>query len=235
AKVKDLEARLTSRYGHNDLSTQQAQVANAHSSVAAAVSDLKQVDIRSPIAGTVYSLPYARYDHVNGGDPLLNVADLTKLEVKAYFDEPEIGVLKAGQPVTIVWDAKPGRVWHGYVERAPTTIVTYQNTRNVGICLIKVTDATGDLLPNTNVTVTVTTARTENSLTIPREGLRTQGSLNYVFRVVKNKLQKTTVKVGALNLTQVQILSGLSEGDTVALGTNGDAQLTDGLEVKAQE
>jgi len=233
AKLTQLQARRVDRYSHNDVATQQAQIANAKSSVAAASNMLSQFDIRSPITGTVYSLPYSQYDFVGAGEALLNVADLTKLQVKAYFDEPEVGVLQVGQPVTIAWDAKPDHVWHGHIKQVPQTIVGY-NLRNVGICIITVEDPTADLLPNTNVTVTVTTSETHHALTIPREGLRTQGDVNYVFRVVDGHLKKTIVTVGALNLTQVQILSGLKENDTVAIGTNGDEQLTDGLEVKAQ-
>ena len=44
-----------------------------------------------------------------------------------------------------------------------------------GDCLIQVDDATGDLLPNTNVTVNVTTQQVHGVPTIPREALRTTG------------------------------------------------------------
>ena len=68
--------------------------------------------------------------------------DLNHIQVRAYFDEPEIGELQSGQAVKIVWDAKPNRVWHGHIDRAPTTVTQYGN-RNVGECVITVDDARG--------------------------------------------------------------------------------------------
>jgi len=165
---------------------------------------------------------------------LLYIADLTKLRVRAYFDEPDIGKLSVGQPVTIVWGAKPNRVWHGHIQQAPTTVIEY-GTRNVGECVITIDDANGDLLPNTNVTVTVTTQQKSHVLSIPREALHTEGQNDYVYKIVRGHLQKTPVQVGVLNLTLVEVTSGLNDGDTVVLApTNGEDELTDGLEVKAQ-
>ena len=154
--VAEVQTRKTGRYSSSDMATQQAQVTQQRESLIAAQADLAAVDIRAPFAGTVYSVPVSEHDFVQSGEALLNVADLSKLQVRAYFDEPEIGKLSVGQPVKIVWDARPNETWHGHIEIAPTTIITY-GTRNVGECVITVDDANGDLLPNTNVTVTVTT------------------------------------------------------------------------------
>ena len=233
SKVAQLQTRRTSRYSAEDLGAQRASVVQAQASLAAARGELAAVDVRAPFAGTVYAIPVSQYDYVQSGEALLDVADLTKLEVLAYFDEPEVGKLAIGQPVRIVWDAKPGLVWHGHVLEAPTTIITY-GTRNVGECLITVDDAKGDLLPNTNVTVTVITQQRQNVLSVPREALRTEGTRNFVYRVVAGRLVKTAVQVGALNLTRVEILSGLNEGDRIALGSTTEEDLSDGLRVKDQ-
>jgi HlyD family secretion protein len=233
AKLSAQQARRSGRYGSTDIATAQAQVAQARQGVAAAQSALAGVDVRSPLEGTVYSVPVSQYDFVQMGEPLLNVADLDKIQVRAYFDEPEIGKLSVGQQVKIVWDAKPTRTWHGHIEQAPTTIISY-GTRNVGECLITVDDAHGDLLPNTNVTVTVTTLQRFHVLSVPREALHTDGSVNFVYKVVDGHLRRTAVQVGVVNLTRVEITGGVSEGDTVALGATTEADLTDGLEVKEQ-
>jgi HlyD family secretion protein len=234
-KVAQLQARIHNRYSTGDLSVQQAQVEQARAAVMAAKAAYANVDFRAPFAGTVYSVPITDFDFVQPSDALLNLADLKHLQVTAYFDEPEIGKLRAGQPVRIVWEAKPDAVWHGHVLRAPTTIITYNNTRHVGECIISVDDAKDDLLPNTTVTVMVTVAELHNVLTLPRESLRPQGMKNYVYRVVNGHLHQTPVEVGASNSTRLQITAGLSEGDVVALSspTNPNAEFREGLEVKA--
>lgn len=233
--VQGLQQRGTSRYSSGERERARADVANAKASVAAAQSSYGNVNIRSPLAGTVYNIPVNEYDFVPAGEDLMDVADLNHIEVRAYFDEPEIGKLAVGQAVKIVWDAKPGMAWHGHISRAPSTVIT-SGTRNVGECIISVDDARGDLLPNTNVNVTVTYSQRFNVLSIPREAIHPEGSGYYVFRVVGTKLVKTPVQVGLVNLTRVEITSGLSEKDTVALSAaNSIRELTNGLSIKIVE
>lgn len=102
----------------------------------------------------------------------------------------------------------------------------------MGQALIAIDDADGKLLPNTNVTVTVTTSNTPNVLTVPRDALHTEQGQSFVYRVMDGTLRRTPVKVGALNLTQVEILSGLKEGDVVALGTTNGQPVSEGVAVK---
>ncbi len=232
ARVAQLQARKGERYSVDDLRAQKAQVAQAQAAVDAARAIYAGVDIHAPFAGTVYAIPVSQYQFVAAGDTLIQLADLSKLEIKAYFDEPEIGQLKAGQPVTIVWPAKPGEEWHGHIIQAPTTIITYGGTRNVGECLISVDDTNGVLLPDTNVTVTVIESQRNNVLSLPREALHTEGMKDYVFRIVDDHLVKTAVQVGLANLTRFEVLGGLKEGDQVALGSTSETELSDGLRVK---
>ena len=232
--VQQLEAQKNTRYSSADISAQRAQVAEAQAAVDAAQAAYAAVNIKTPFAGTVYALPVTRYEFVPAGDPLVQVADLNRMEIKAYFDEPEIGLLKPGQPVSIAWAAKPGQLWHGHIVQAPTRIEAYGTTRNVGESLISVDDAKGDLLPNTNVTVTVTEARRNDVLSLPREALHTENGADFVYKIVNNRLVRTPIQVGLTNLTRFEILGGLNEGDLVALGATTEADLSNGLRVKVQ-
>ncbi len=125
------------------------------------------------------------------------MADLDRERVRAYFDEPEIGRLAVGQKIQIKWDAKPGRIWNGHIERTPVTVITY-GTRTVGEVLIKIDDPDDNLLPDTNVTVTVTTSSEPNALTVPREALHSENGKPYVFKVVNDGLKRTPVVTGTI-------------------------------------
>ncbi len=232
ASLDNAKSRLGVRYSPRDIANQNARVADARAAIAAAQSGLAAIDIHSPIAGTVYSIPISPYDFVRDGDDLMDVADLNRIQIRAYFDEPEIGKLTPGQPVKIVWDAKRDQTWHGHISRSPTTVIPY-GTRSVGEALITVDDAHGDLPPNSNVTVTVTTSARNNALSVPREALHTEGVSDFVYRIVDGKLQRTPVQVGILSSTDVEILSGLKDGDAVVLNATAPGQdLTDGLAVR---
>jgi HlyD family secretion protein len=199
-------------------------------SLKAAEVQYDNANISSPMAGTVYSIQVSAYDFVPMGADLVRVADLSQVEVRAYFDEPEIGKLIAGQPVKIVWDGKPGRVWHGHIKQAPVAAVAL-GPRSVGECTITVDDAREDLLPNTNVIVTAMIERHQHVLTIPRGALRTEGQANFVFRVVNGRLKRTPVDVGIVNLDRVEVRRGLVEGDAVAVNTMDNRELSDNLAV----
>lgn len=225
-----LQERKTQRYDAGDIERAKTAFEEAQAAYAGAQAVLNQAHVRAPFAGTVYSIPVSKSEYVQQGALLLQMADLSKLQVRGYFDEPEIGKLRVGQPITIEWDARPGKEWQGHIARVPSTIITY-GTRNVGEVLITIDDSEGQLLPATNVRVTVIVANQGNVLNVPREALHTDRGKSYVFRIVNGKLRRTQVTVGNLNLTQVEILSGLKEGDQVALGSTNGVPLVDGVPV----
>ena len=227
ASLQTLQLRKTHRYDADDVARARSAFEEAEASYAAAQAVLNQANVHAPFAGTVYSIPVSTSEYVQQGDRLLQMADLTKMQVRGYFDEPEIGKLHVGQPITIEWDARPGQVWHGHVARVPSTIITY-GTRNVGEVLVTIDDADENLLPNTNVRITVTTANEGNALNVPREALHSERGRSYVYRVVDGRLHRTVVTVGNLNLTQAEILTGLNEGDVVALGSTNGQPIGDG-------
>jgi len=230
ASLENLQQRKTNSYGAGDLSHAKAAVADAKAGYAAAQQAVNEANIRAPFAGTVYRIPVSVTEYVQQGDLLLQMADLHKMQVRAYFDEPEIGKLNVGQPVTIKWDAQPSKTWHGQIARVPSTVVTY-TTRNVGEVLVTIDDANNDLLPNTNVRVTALVANEPNALNIPREALHTENGKPYVFLVKGDTLRRTSVVVGNINLTQVEILSGLSQGEEVALGSTNGEPIGDGVPI----
>ena len=234
ARVDAQNARASGVYSSTDMRAQEAQVEQAKAALSAAESALSNVDVRAPFSGTVYAVPVAQYDYVKNEEELVDVADLSRLQVRAYFDEPDIGGLAVGQSVKIVWEGKPNQIWHGHIIQAPTRIVG-DNTRHVGEGVISVDDSKGDLLPNTNVTVMVTTMQRFNVLSLPREALHAEGKNFYVFKVVENHLVRTPISIGIPNTTLFEVTSGLKEGDVVALNAiSADVDLTDHLKVKVQ-
>ncbi len=226
-----LEKRRSARYSAADLQHSRADLEQAQAAYSAAETVVADSNVHAPFAGTVYFLPVSQSEYVQPGALLLSMADLSKLQVRAYFDEPELGALRVGQPATIVWDALPDRKWHGRVLRLPSTIITYNNTRNVGEVLLSVDDADGKLLPSTNVKVTVTEQQLRAVLTVPREALHSENGHSYVYLLENGVLRRQDVTVGALNLTQVQIVKGLSDNATVALSTTNGEPLAEGVPV----
>jgi HlyD family secretion protein len=231
ANLETAEAGAQQRFSSADTARARAAVTDAEANLAAAREVEAETRVRAPISGTVYNLNAESTEYVEQGKLLLSMANLSKERVRAYFDEPEIGRLAVGQPILIKWDALPGRVWHGQIERVPVTVVT-QTTRTVGEVLVKIDDSDSGLLPETNVTVTVTTSDESDTLSIPRQCLYSENGRPYVFKVVDGELRRTWVTLGPYNLSLAAIRSGLKEGDVVATGTSSGQPLQEGVPIK---
>ena len=209
----------------------QAEQSQAQSAYSAAQDVLSRLVIRAPFDGIVYSLPVKLGAYVNPGDLVLQEADLSKVLVRAFVDEPDVARLAPGEKIEVTWDAMPGRVWSGAVSAVPAAVKLH-GTRNVGETTCVVLNQDFKLLPNINVGVTVVTAQHENTLTVPREALRQDDATPYVFEIVNNVLHRRNVQTSISNLTQAEITGGVGEHALVALGSTNSKPLRNGLSVK---
>jgi HlyD family secretion protein len=220
------EVSLDSSRG--ELAVQQAQ-----SEVAAFEDKVRQGRITAPTDGTLYALPVKAGDYVKVGDLLAEMADLHKVRVRAFIDEPEMGGLEPGLPVKITWDALPNRTWQGRTEMTPKQVVP-RGSRSVGELLCSVENEKLELLPNTNVNVRINSRERLNVLAVPRGAVETIAGQSFVFvvndSVGKTMLEKRPIRVGIADATNYEVVSGLSTEDTVALP--GDADFRDGMTVK---
>jgi HlyD family secretion protein len=226
-----LEQKLNDRFSKGEIGHAEAQVAEARAAVAASSDLLRNLNVSSPFAGMAYNLPVRRDSFVPAGDMLVEVADLHRVRVRAFVDEPEIGRLQKGQAVEVTWDALPGRSWKGTVEDLPTNVVQH-GTRMVGEVTCVLDNSDLKLLPNTNVAVSIIQARHDNALTVPREAVRQDSDGKYVFQVVNGKLMRRKVETSISNLTRVEITSGLPNDAVLALGAVNMQPLRDGTPVK---
>ncbi len=234
ADVELQESKLGARYSRPEIARTQARAQEARAAHEAALRVLEASHVRAPFDGTVYSLPVRQGAYVQAGDLLAQVANLSRVQVRAFVDEPEIGRLAPGQPITLRWDALPRRVWEGKVIRVPSIVIS-RGTRNVGEVICEVDNSDGALLPNVNVNVVLTTARHENALTVPREAVHQENGSQYVFQIVGGELKKRAVQTSISSLSRIEIASGLEENAQVALGAEGSPALRDALPVRVVE
>ena len=231
ADLNLLEQKQKDRYSPPEVARTQSQVAEAQAAYDSAIDALSKSKVLAPFDGTVYFLPVKQGAFVQTGDLLLQQADLSKVRVRAFVDEPDIGRLQIGQRVEATWDAVPGRTWIGTVSGIPSTVKPHGN-RNVGetICLLDNQDRR--LLPNVNLGVSIVTAEHDNVLTLQRDAMHTDDSLPYVFQITDNRIKRQNIRFSLQNLTRVEVTSGLSEGDRVALPAEEIKPMFDGASVK---
>ena len=103
-----------------------AQIEAAKAQAAAAQTDLVTTRLVAPIPGTVASSSVRIGQFVQPGQRLLTLVPVQAIYVEANFKETQIGLMRKGQPATIVVDALPGVEFHGRVDSVtPGTGATF--------------------------------------------------------------------------------------------------------------
>jgi HlyD family secretion protein len=208
-------------------------VQQAQSDVAALEDKVRQGKISATADSILYALPVKTGDYVRVGDLLAEMADLHKVRVRAFIDEPEMGALEPNLPVRITWDALPNGSWQGKTEVIPKQVVA-RGSRSVGELLCSVDNEKLDLLPNTNVNVRINSKERVEVVTVPRGAVETENGKRYVFVVKEgvgnSTLEKREIRVGIADATSFEVISGLEGSEVVALP--GDVDLKDGMVVK---
>ena len=211
-----------------DAPVAQARLNEAEASAALARRNLAQAAVRAPISGTVYEFSLRLGTFLNTGDLVANIGRLEKVRVTVYVDEPDLGRVENGMPVTITWDAMPGRKWKGIVDRLPTQIVPL-GSRQVGEVGCVIDNPDRELLPGTNVNAEIQSRVVVNAIAIPKEAIRRENDVSGVLLLSGNKIEWRPVKLGVSSYTKAQVLQGLEEGNAVALPT--DRPLKAGMRV----
>lgn len=234
ATVRTLERQKAALAAQAQVNVQSAQLAEqqAHSQIAMLENEIAASTVKSPIDGTLYSLPVYWGEYVSVSTRLAEVADLHNVRVRAFVDEPDLGKLAPDLPVEITWDGLPEYTWSGRTETVPKQ-VTMQGPRSVGEVLCSVENRNLKLIPNLNVDVRIEWSQRQNVLVVPRGAVHTEGQQHFVFVVNDDTLHRQAVQLGISDPTVFEIVSGLKEGQQVAL--SGEITLRDGMTVHPVE
>jgi len=181
---------------------------------------LDNYTIQAPISGTIVDKYYKQGENAETGKTLCTIFDLSSLTMNLNIDELDIKSVAVGQTAQITADAVPGQTYEGVI-----TEVGINGTTAGGVTTYPVKvqiDETDGLLPGMNVDVSIVIRQELDVLTIPTDAVQSGG------RVLVKTADGTTgegapagyafirVEVGAGDEDNVQILSGLKEGDEIA-------------------
>jgi HlyD family secretion protein len=98
-----------------DIETANAQI-NANSAASNQASiQLSYTQLKSPMDGIVTSRNIEPGETVNAGREVITISDLSRVDLKIFVDETEIGKVKPNQKVEVKVDTFPGKIYTGYV------------------------------------------------------------------------------------------------------------------------
>jgi len=230
--AKLLEAKLTSQEmmdnAVKEQSVMQAGLRLAERQLDAARATLKEnqaklgyATITAPISGVVASVSTQEGETVSAGlnaPTFVTIIDLSRLQVDAYVDEVDIGKVHPGQKAVFTVDAFPGTEFEGTVAAIYPKAVIQENVVNYDVVISIDGDHQELLRPEMTSSVTIFLESRKNVLAIPVKAVRREQGKTMVYVVTGVELQPKEIKVGWKDGTWIEVVSGLTEGQTVLLG-----------------
>lgn len=173
-----------------DLANAEAQVVTARVSVENARIAVDDTDIRAPISGTVIIKPVEKGQVISsptqdfgGGTMLMQMADLSEVQIRSLVDETDIGKVRPGMSAKVSVAAYPNQPFPGEVVKIEPQAVVEQNVTMFAV-LVSIQNPEGLLMPGMNAEVEVSIARSENAMTIPVMALRTSRDIESTAQVL---------------------------------------------------
>ena len=199
----------------------QAQLLRAQVSVQTARDALSDCNVIAPSAGTIIkknvevgTVIVSASRDVSGGTVLLQMADLSTVQVRALVDETDIGKIQPGMSATITVDAYPNRPFDGRVLKIEPQSTVSQNVTMFAV-LIQIPNGQGLLRPGMNADVEVHIGSRSQVLAIPNAALRTQkdvASAAQVLGIDPKDVEKVLAQADSANRANPQTASRQGSG-----------------------
>lgn len=217
----------------------------ARASYEEALNNYQKTKIRSPISGKVMRVNIEEGETVvlgalhNPGTVMITVADLSRMWAVVKVDETDVPSVAVGNRAEVVVDALPDSVLSGVVRRVgliPIPAELGMEAREFEV-EIELSEFPPELRPGMGCKAEIVTAEREGVLCCPIQatGRRKLGDreVESVFRYRDGRALLTEVKTGESDERNVEILEGVSEGDTVITGPHQVLlKLEDGAKVR---
>jgi HlyD family secretion protein len=227
ASLGAAEARLASLERGDDGSSRLALARERARELTARVEALT---VRAPRDGVVYGLPQRVGEAVAAGQVVANVTDPDRPQVRVKVDQPDLPRVARGQRLIVTFDGLPDDRWEGTLHTVARGLREVGG-REVAELIGEIRDP-GHLLPlNASVNVEVVVGERPSVLVIPRAALLRDGERRFVFGLAGGRVDRREVKVGLVGTTEVEVVTGLSEGEPVILP--GVRRLSPGQRVEA--
>jgi membrane fusion protein (multidrug efflux system) len=183
---------------------------------------VKKKTLRAPFSGRLGISNVNPGQYLNVGDKVTNLQTLDPIFIDFYLPQQALAQLKIGQLAKVTTDTYPGKQFNGKITTIEPAVDT--NTRNV-IVEATLSNPKWLLAPGMFASVEVTVGEPKSYLTLPQSAIifNPYGEIAFIVRE-KGKDEKgkpiyivnqTFVTTGATRGNQIQILSGLKEGDVI--------------------
>ncbi len=207
-----------------DESASQLKIQQAAAALAKA--HLDKTAIRAPFDGLIGLRNVSVGDYVSPGIDLVPIESIDPLNVDFRVPEQFLGQVREGIKLALRFDALPGQVREGVVGAISPLVDV--GGRSI-LLRADVPNTDGALRPGMFARVQLQFAD-DRALVVPEAALAPSGQSQYVFRVAEGHAHRVEVNIGQRRAGQVEVVSGLKEGDDIVV--SGLQKITDGSAVE---
>lgn len=209
--------RLRNSPTPEELAVAQAQVRQAQIGLEQARQQLSYATLVAPISGTIIAVEANVGQSVSAATPVVILADLSHLQVKAGVSEMDVGEVQEGQKAAIRLESFPDRELEGRVrDIAPLPTVT-AGVVNYPMT-IELASSSVPVRPGMAAQVEIITSQKADALLVPREALKLREG-RWVVRALRHgRPVEVEVETGQRDGRLVEVLRGLAEDEEVMMG-----------------
>ncbi|MCF6097800.1 efflux RND transporter periplasmic adaptor subunit [Thermovorax subterraneus] len=186
----------------------------------------------APFDGTIVEVNVSEGEELvqsssqSSSEPLIILADYSKMKVVISVDELDAVKIKEGMPVKITSDAFPGKSWQGTVENVAEIGTSSDDVSTFDVTIV--TSPIEELKAGMTVTAEIIVQSKEDTLILPASAIREANGRTFVLlrenegeaNGQSRRQNMKEVKLGIKTSEYVEILEGLSEGDEVIIPTS---------------
>lgn len=191
---------------------------------------LEKTQIVAPFDGYVGLRKVSLGDFVEAKNDLVTLVSLDPIKVEFRVPERYYRVVGEGGTIRALPDALPGETFEGQIYAISPVIDL--NGRSIAV-KAKVANAQRRLRPGMFARVSLLVDRRQDALVVPEAAVVQRGDGQYVYRVEAGKAELRHVRLGLRQTGRVEVVEGLSAGDTVI--TAGQIKLRPGAPVQVAE
>jgi len=211
--------QMNSQDQNKSLKIAQSQIDTYMKLLAQSEQKEAQLEVKSPINGTVMQLPVKQEQVVAYGSLLVRVAQAADLEIKADLLSDDLGEVKLGQKVQVTAPVMGEKVLNGEIIKIYPQAEEKQSALGViqrRVPVIIALESTDILKPGYETRVNIITADKADVVLIPREAVRsTANGQKEVMLVVNGQVVFKSVKTGLLDSKNIEIIEGLNADDQI--------------------
>ena len=203
-----------------DLAVERAQLKASKARLRSAEIVLGYTEIRAPISGVVAEVATREGETVAAdysAPTFVTIIDLDRLEVLAYVDETDIGRVQVGQVASFTVDTYPDKEFVAMVTAIQPRAELQGSVVNYVVRLDFEPADKFILRPEMTAHVQLVVNEREGALTAPRNALIRRDGRQYVMLEQNGEWIETGVRTGWRSESKVEIVSGVSQGDVIAL------------------